>query len=541
MKRKIIIGLVCTMVCPVLFSATTTGIKSTIREVTVYLNGAQVTRAANAEFGRGSSVLAFTGLPENIDPQSIQVKGQGNFTVLSVMHQINYLASQHKSKEVLALEDSLKMLEDKVALNSSMQQVFKSEEELLAANRDIGSDEKGVVVSELKMAADFLRSRMTEIKKEQLALARQNAMLTEKINRLRSQLNTVNASLGKPTSEILVTLDAPAGGSGMLWATYTVYDAGWFPVYDIRATDVTNPVSLAYNAKVFQHTGEDWKNIKLKLSTADPRQRGDKPMLTSWLLDFTQAYGAFGYENVIAPGMAKRAEVPRPVMADRAEETEIAEYASTAASYTMVSQHQTNLEFSIRIPYDIPSDNKQYTIHIQEYKLPATYQYYCAPKLDRDAFLIARVTGWEDFNLLPGEINLFFEDTYVGKSMLNVRTTSDTLDLSLGRDRNIIVTRIRLADFTADKVIGNSRQETRGWEINARNNKKQPVKLMIEDQFPVSMNKDIQVDAVEYSGAALNKETGKLQWMLSLGPSQEKKLKAAFTVKYPKDRQLNID
>ena len=541
MKREIMIGLICFMVSPVLFSATTREVSTTIKEVTVYLNGAQITRNANIELVKGNTMLTFAGLPENIDPQSIQVKGQGNFTVLSVMHQINYLTSQKKSREVLAMEDSLKMLEDKLMLNNSMLQVFKSEEELLAANRNIGSNEKGVVVSELKMAADFLRTRMTEIKKEQLALAKQNTLLTEKINRLHNQLNTINTTLSKPTSEILVTVDAPVSGSGMIQVTYAVYNAGWYPVYDIRAIDVSNPVSLAYNAKVFQQTGEDWNNVRMKLSTADPRQRGDKPNLASWYLDFSHAYGTFGYENVMAPSMAKRAEVPRPVMMDKEEEAEMLESASTAANYTMVSQHQTNLEFSIKIPYDIPSDNKQYTIHIQEYKLPATYQYYCAPKLDRDAFLMARVTGWEDYNLLPGEINLFFEDTYVGKSMLNVRTTSDTLDLSLGRDKNIIITRIRLADYTADKVIGNNRQETRGWEITVRNNKKQPVRLLVEDQFPVSLNKEIQIEAVEYSGAAFNKETGKLQWLLNLEPSQDKKLKAAFTVKYPKDRQVSID
>jgi uncharacterized protein (TIGR02231 family) len=419
--------------------------------------------------------------------------------------------------------------------------VYKSEEELLAANREIGSNEKGIVVSELKLAADFLRSRMTEIKKAQLSITHQNNLLNDKINTLRNQLSTINNSLNKPSSEILVSCEAPADLSGTIKIMYTVFNAGWFPVYDIRASDVTNPVSLTYNAKVFQQTGEDWENVILKLSTADPRQRGDKPNLTSWYLDFSRPTGTFGLENTMAPSMVKRAEMPEPVAAEELNESDVVGYSTTAADFTIVQQQQTNLEFSIKIPYDIPSDNKQYTINIQEYKLPATYQYYCAPKLDKDAFLIARVTGWENFNLLSGEINLFFEDTYVGKSFLNVRNTTDTLDLSLGRDKNIVVTRIRLTDFTADKVLANTRQETRGWEITTRNNKKQSIRILIEDQFPVSMNKEIQVEPIEYGGGSLNKETGKIQWLLSLEPSQEKKLKAAFMVKYPKDKQVYID
>ena len=143
--------------------------------------------------------------------------------------------------------------------------------------------------------------------------------------------------------------------------------------------------------------------------------------------------------------------------------------AVTASVYTEVNENQTNLEFNITIPYDIPSDSKQYTINIQDFSLPATYEYYCAPKLDREAFLLARITGWENYNLLSGEINLFFEGTYVGKSHLNVRNTNDTLDLSLGRDKGIVVTRVKMKDFTEAKNhwqqqtrnqgLGNNREE----------------------------------------------------------------------------------
>jgi uncharacterized protein (TIGR02231 family) len=456
------------------------------------------------------------------------------------MHQINYLAPQKKPKEMVVLEDSLKILEEKMVLNNSLLQVFKNEEELILANRTIGSEEKGMVVSELKLAADFLRSRLTEIKKEQAMLAKQNSLLGERIEKIRNQLNGMKALHNKPTSEILISVEVPAETSGNIKLAYTVFSAGWIPVYDIRAVDVTGPVTLLYNAKVFQQTGEDWENVRLKLSTADPRQRGDKPNLTPWYIDFSQPI-TFGYENVAMPSRAKKSEMADDVMEDRAMEHEMQESVSTAMAYTEVRENQTNLEFSIKIPYDIPSDNKQYTLNIQEYKMQATYQYYCAPKIDRDAFLVARIAGWENFNLLSGELNLFFEETYVGKSMLNIRNTSDTLDISLGRDKNIIITRIRLTDFTADRTLGSTRQVTRAWEITTRNNKKQPIKILIEDLFPVSMNKEIQIEAQEYSGGSYNKETGKIQWLLTLNPSEEKKIRTSFTVKYPKDREVIID
>jgi uncharacterized protein (TIGR02231 family) len=246
--------------------------------------------------------------------------------------------------------------------------------------------------------------------------------------------------------------------------------------------------------------------------------------------------------NAVREGVAKRDYAPAMVAEETADEFKTMQtMASTAATYTEVNEGQTNLEFNIKIPYDIPSDNKQYAINIQDFTLPATYEYYCAPKIDREAFLLARITGWENYNLLAGEINLFFEGTYVGKSHLNVRNTNDTLDLSLGRDKGIIVTRVKLKDFTEEKTIGSNKRETRAWEITIRNNKRQSLNLRLEDQLPVSMNKDIEVEPIDFSGGNYNKETGRIIWRLNMQPSMEKKLRVSFAIKYPKDKRVYVD
>jgi uncharacterized protein (TIGR02231 family) len=327
--------------------------------------------------------------------------------------------------------------------------------------------------------------------------------------------------------------------SATIWLSYTVYDAGWIPVYDVRAKDVLSPVELLYNAKVFQNTGEAWDKVALRLSTANPQQRGEKPNLQPWFIDFMQPLYETEQYNRARTGITKKAyAAPAALEEDMAFKTED---LATVASLTEIDENQTSLEFNIKIPYDVPSDNKQYTINIQENTLPATYEYYCAPKLDREAFLVARITGWENYNLLSGEINLFFEGTYVGKSNLNVRNTGDTLDLSLGRDKGIVVTRVKMKDFTEEKTIGSNIRETRAWEITVRNNKKQALNLHLEDQFPVSMNKDIEVEPVDYSGGIYNKETGRISWRLKLEPSAEKKLRLSFAIKYPKDKKVFID
>jgi uncharacterized protein (TIGR02231 family) len=489
------------------------------------------------------TTLVFKELPVNIDPQSIQARGEGNFIILSLLHQVNYLSGQRITAQVKLLQDSLTYYEEQHAFTTSMQSVMKNEEELLIANRDIGGDEKGVIMTELKAAADFYRARLTEIKKEQLKLNREAVKLNEKIEKLRNQLNVINAGLNRPTSEVLVHVSCTENATVQLFISYTVYDARWTPAYDVRAKDVQSPVQLIYNASVSQNTGEDWDKVAIKLSTANPQQRGEKPNLQPWFIDFEQPAMKLDEYNVVRYGNAKRASL-QPVIAEEMvmdNAMGIEADAITAASFTEVSESQTNLEFNIKIPYDIPSDNKEYTINIQDFTLPAFYEYYCVPKLDREAFLLARITGWENYNLLSGEINLFFEGTYVGKSQLNVRNTNDTLDLSLGRDKGIVVTRVKMKDFTEEKTIGSNKRETRAWEITVRNNKRQPLNLRIEDQLPVSMNKDIEVEPIDYSAGNYNKETGRITWRLNMEPSAEKKLKVSFAIKYPKDQRIYID
>lgn len=537
MKTRFFTSIAFLLLAFPLMASDPVSVTSQIKEVTVFLQGAQIGRQARINITKGTSTLIFRELPVNIDPQSIQARGEGNFVILSLLHQVNYLAGAHKTAGIQALQDTLKMLENQLAEVGGKQAVMKSEEELLVANRNLGGNDRTITMAELKLAADFYRSRLTEIKMAQIKLASETGRLTIKIEKVRNQLSTLD--INKPTSEILVNISAEEASAVTLWMTYTVYDAGWYPEYDIRAKDVQNPVQLSYNAKVYQNTGEDWNKVSIRLSTANPQQRGEKPVLQPWFIDFEQPPVPLNQYN-LGYAVTKKAEAPL-MMESEDKSNEAPRVAETAATLTNISENQTNFEFNIRVPYDIPSDNKQYTINIQESSLPATYEYYCAPKIDREAFLLARITGWENLNLLSGEINLFFEGTYVGKSTLNVRNTRDTLDLSLGRDKGIVVTRTKLKDFTEQKTIGSNIRETRTWEVTVRNSKKQALNLRIEDQFPISMNKDIVIEPQEYSGAAYDKETGKVVWKMNLAPSEEKKLRLSFAIKYPKDKRVFVD
>jgi uncharacterized protein (TIGR02231 family) len=193
-----------------------------------------------------------------------------------------------------------------------------------------------------------------------------------------------------------------------------------------------------------------------------------------------------------------------------------------------------NTEFKIAIPYTIPSDNVQYDVTMKTETLNATYSYITVPKIDNDAFLKARISDWAQYSLLPGESNIYFKGTFVGKGYVDPAQANDTLDLSLGRDRGISVKREMLRDFCKSNLLGNKKTTSKAYEITVQNNKKQSIELVIEDQIPVSQNGEITVAQEDISGATIDADSGKLTWKLILQPGETQKKQLRFTVTYPK-------
>lgn len=214
---------------------------------------------------------------------------------------------------------------------------------------------------------------------------------------------------------------------------------------------------------------------------------------------------------------------------------------SSIAVPTVQVENQTAVEFEIRTPYTISSENKTYTIDMERYELPAYYEYYSAPKINRDAYLMAYVADWEKYNLLEGEASVFFEDTYVGKSLLDVRFVADTLTLSLGRDKNVVVKREKLRDFTTRQFIGAKKEEVKAWNLSVKNNKSQKINMVVVDQVPVSTLEEIEVETKTISGGEHNTQTGEITWKFTLDPAGMKDFELKYGVKYPKNRSLGIE
>lgn len=595
-------------------------IKSTIKEVTVFQSNAQVTREKTIDIVSGETVLKFINLSPFIDAKSIQVKAIGAVTVLNVNHQQNFIDKLEKQKEVEILESKLIEITTKIELENTLIEILKEELTFLNENRNIGGKNESLTVTNLRETATYYSSRLTALKLKEIERNQTLSKLKNEKRDLENQINTFTRKREYPNGEILVKVASKNISKVTFEISYIVGNAGWFPSYDIRAKNVNEPIELIYKANVKQDTKIDWKDVKLKLSTANPTVSGIAPELKPYFLNYNLAPPVYKLESNSVSGIVTDGSSPLPgasvivkgttigattdfdgkysisipngarelvfsylgyvtktVSIDKnVINVQLQEDASTLDEVVVVGygrkkknsinnmlrgtvsgvnindetsieipveqiENQTSVDFEIKMPYTIKSDNKSYAVDISNYSLAADYQYYSVPKINKNAFLMANITDWEKYNLLEGEANIFFEETYIGKSLLDVRYAKDTLQISLGVDKNIQIEREKITDFASKKFIGSRKEELRNWKINIKNNKNQQISMVIFDQIPVSVNEEIKVEILNISGANHTLETGELKWIFKLNPKESKVFDLKYTVKYQKNKNLLIE
>ena len=599
-----------------------TPVTSRVESVTVFLSGAQVTRAARITLPVGETQYRLEKLSPYVDAQSIRVRAAGDLMIKSVFYQRNYLDSTQQSAENQALTARLEELRRQIVQQEARLAVLEEEEALLIANRTLGGRNESVTTAQLEAVADFFRERLTELKQQQTSLRFAIEDLKSEQQRLQQQRNGLSAERTEPSGEIVITVRAEKRETVNLEVSYTVAQAGWYPTYDVRVVDVASPVQLLYQANVQQQTGEDWNEVKLTFSNANPQQNSTRPTLNPWYLDFYQPnrirgvaplsnrglsvgqvrgrvtdgtgspipgvnvlvqgttvgtvtnldgqyqlalpqnaqslmFSSVGYASQEVPIYGAEINVTLEVDIQALSEVVVTGYGDELQGKVAGVQVEkkarqkpvpvssvvqpTTVSFAVDIPYTIPSDGENYTVEMQDLSIPATYEYFCAPKVSQEVFLTALITDWEVYNLMAGEASIFFEDTFVGRSVLDVDQPNDTLTVSLGQDRGISVSRTRVADYSEKNFFGTTRSEQVGYEIALRSNKAQPVSVVVEDQVPVSTNEQIRVDVEETSSADYNETTGLLRWSLELPPAETKKLRFGYEVKYPKGQRVDLD
>ena len=522
-------------------------VSTPVQSAIIYLYGAEVNHSKQVTLNSGRNKIVFVGLSAKLDSKSIQVNATGDVSILAISDVINYMANQKESIKIKQLKDSALLLNDVISQLNNDKDAFVTEKNMLLVNDKIGGNEKGVAIAELKLAADFYRSRIKEINAEVFKLDKKTIQLNEVLSKTNQQLRELNAKNNQPTSEITILLSSATKTTTTINLKYIVSDAGWAPSYDLHAEDINQPIELKYRAKVFNNTGIDWNDIKIKLSTSDPSQSASKPVLLTWNLDYYSGpvYKGNVYSNSnAAPAyQSNQGYIQNSITSNQsidAQEKSAPNKNVKPIEFEEIQVSELSAEFDIKTSYSIPSDAKPYIVDVTEYKLPATYQHHSVPKIDRDAFLLARITGWEDLDLVEGPANVYYGGTYVGQSYIYTRSADDTLDLSLGRDNKVLVTRSKVKEFCNTKYLGNAKKETFGYEMVVKNNRKTAVQIDVLDQIPVSTQSDIIVEALEITKAEYDTKTGKLTWTYTLQPGEVKKIVLTYSVKYPKTATINL-
>ena len=509
-------------------------VASKVQKVTVFLRGAQVNRTALVNLSAGTSELVFEGISAGIDVNSIQVHADGEFTILSVKSSMNNTdaGEDAKIKAVEELQMMQKTIRDKIEIQNNLLAIYQSEENVLVKNQFVRPVDQNLDIIKLRQSLDFQTERLTALKLKEQVVKNRIAVLNKEVQNYDVQIALINEKSINLSTNIIVSVSSKTPLQSTFNLSYFIANASWYPSYDIRAKNINSPLTIVYKANVSQKSGEDWKNIKLTLSTGNSTSNSIKPDLDPYYINFA-VNNSVNYSRALSGSVSGISLNEYAVKRN-------ADNAYTIPVEVNMVENQINSEFNIENPYSITDDGKLCQVEINQFSLKANYQYYVAPKISNDVFLTAQVTDWNKYNLLSGDANLYFEGTYIGKSKIDTRVLNDTLNLSLGNDKSILVKRTLEKNLTEKQSLGANIKETRNWVIEIKNRKNQKVNLLVEDQVPVSQNSLISVEVQNTSGARTDMNTGKLSWNFLLNSQGDKKVQFRYQVKYPKNQSVIV-
>lgn len=558
MKKLILVAFLSSVFGNALTAEKEKTVISNINDVTVFLQGAQIKRKAKVYVEQGITKVIINDVTQYFDKNNIQVKGTGNFIILDVSQRMHYPVPKKPVntgtipakilKEIKNIEDSISTSTWKLKKLRSQLSVYNSEKKILLNSGVIKGQNTNDSIPLLKEALDYYRLKLIEINKFTIALDQKiekedklMAKMNARLNELRNWQNTAHKPVTKttPVQQIVVTVSADQSALGSLTVSYMTQQAGWSPSYDLRADNVSAPVKITYKAKVFQNTGKDWDNVNVTLSTINPNRSNTKPVLAPWYINYYQPIqhvsgtvnnNYYGNGVVNAPRAEKNLEYKKEM-----NEEDMAKHLD---NYTQMQSNMTMVEFKLKIKHSIPADGQEHLMAVANKSIPSTFEYFAAPKVEREAFLIAKLTDWEDLNLLPAVANIYYDGTYVGQTRIAPSSIRDTMELALGRDARVLVQRKRIDFEEKIKKVAGEKIAIMKYQIIAKNQTSASLKLNVMDQIPVSSNEEIKVDLLDKGGADYNQKKGMLKWVFSLEAKSPKKLYYQYSVKYDKDKQI---
>jgi len=550
-------------------------IQSDIDEVKLYLTAGEIKRNKEIKLKKGRNKVVFKGISAYVDEQSIQFKGDQNFTIVSISTEMDFFTTQFLNEEVNKLKDSLEFYQRENDKIESKKAGINSEINVLNKNQYFGNSTERISIEELGKTADFFKTRIAKANQELKVLGYDFNHNMDEINKYKRQLAELNFKENERSNQIVILIDVENSITLNAELHYLVSDCGWAPTYELIATSLKDPISLVYKAQVYNNTGNDWSNVNLTLTTNDPGQNASLPILDPWNVNRSLMSQNL-QRGYIAPKQDKwfsnngRAKSNVAQMNQRAYDTYVlgkknaqSQGVVSNGSYVYddnkVNNFQTSLpgsenevrfnsiqvsqiavDFPIAYPFSVPSDSRPYTVEIKNHRLEANFSHVAVPKMAKESFLLANIVGWQNLDLIPGRTQVYFGGNYVGNSYLSTENVTDTLKLSFGRDAKVLAHRKLISQTSQNILLSNDKKNVFEFEISLKNNRAENVSLNVFDQIPISASSEITVEAIEIDGAKLNPKNGELEWMVNLAASEGKKINISFSVRFPKNQEFKV-
>ncbi|OCG10030.1 DUF4139 domain-containing protein [Gilliamella apicola] len=499
----------------------------TLDKVTLFLQGAELQGQATVSLKKGESEIVLTGIADGIKPDSINVgfDVKSNVKILSVSLDEKYPKINENSSEINLLDQQLLQLQNKLNTTIIKLKAVNEQIELLEGNRlekltKIDNDD----LAQLKKVMDFIKTNLVVALDEQYQLQQEIEQLTFQVTECQTKIDKQKQAQEALVSAVIVKVHAQNDITLPVTLSYITNKAGWKPVYDIQVKDIDSPLQLTYKADIYQNSGIDWQDINFSLSTSQPRESLKASELWSWHINTLSDEGGFFFSK-----------------SSYDEKSEKESRSRKPSDEDFPNELGVNTQFEVNLPYTIKTNNQSDLLTIQNKEVKAQYHYVATPKIDNSVYLEAQIVDWDKLNLLPGQSSIFFNGKYIGKSFINTKFAEETLDLYLGKDRNISISRYRDNSETLKPLAtGDDISQRYAYTIDVKNGKSMPINLVVYDQIPVINNKTIKLDDIKYTGANYDKKTGLVTWNFDLNPNETKKLNLSFKVTYPKDKVNDI-
>jgi uncharacterized protein (TIGR02231 family) len=528
-------------------AAAQTEITSAIESVTVYPDGATVTRRIRVDLPQGDSVLRAVDFPPTLDPASLRVEGEARakLTIGGIDARPPRAerppADPALDDRILSLRDDRDRLDGKIAAATARRKFAERFSEQAPA----GIGEKG----EARPLGEW-RSAFAAVEDEVMAAdttIREARIMQRNIDRELARLDAQRAANPPRKMEVRIDVNSDAATSATLRVSYSVRGARWSPIYDARLdTGGRKPsIDLVRRAEIVQTTGEDWNDVQLAVSTARTAKGGSAPELRPLIVRYPAPLRPLA-EGARAPASALPNAAPQLMQKRRAEE----EFAKRSDDNVVAEEQEATADTGgfqavYRIPgrVSVAGSEGAKSFRMSSAVIVPDLLVRAAPALDATAFLEANFKHAEDAPLLPGRVAIYRDGIYVGRGQMAMTAKDEDVRLGFGADDHIKIVRstVRQVEGSAG-IINSAKTERREYKTSIRNGHDVPIRVVIEDQAPVSEIDDVKVELLPATTPPTEKDVrsrrGVMAWSLEVAPGDAKEIRIAWRVRWPADKAV---